>query len=211
MRNAFISEMRRQQEARRGLPSNYKPPVRYDGGVDSAGVHYRPIWPKVAKFALQHAVDPLEFVRAQFVRDGRSPTPAVLVTDEALAHYQSRDEKAERELTLAFVGQMHGVQTEVGCRIGLGGDSELEAWISVLYDLQIELGSLFRYCMAVKLVGLHGKTRELCMLRAAFRPAAAIQYQSHAAFYSRVWHWLIPPAFPQWASRFVEAVIAEQA
>jgi len=176
---------------------------QWDGGADPYGVRHTAVWPKIARFVLQHNVPLMPFIRAQFqaVKLGRRiPTPNQFYNQQALENYYrymasvepnelARRARLEKDAILSVAGPyveelgwpiQRAVEYAMGDLAGLG------------------ISPLTRFCVAVQ--------TELPDLAERYRDPALMQYLWESAQYDEVWGDKIPAEFRQEADSLRKAL-----
>ena len=158
------------------------------------GRHPDQKWLDMATKINKAGIDPYRYIRAQFLamnieslgNPGVAPAPNTLNTPKAMAKYLAMDPMLEAEIEYAWGFHMAEFQKAVACCPLAGPD----AWANVLYNDDVQLSALFRYCMAFD-VGkksddnqLRNRFSRICQ---TYRYDAAEQYLDHPSAYDRTW------------------------
>jgi hypothetical protein len=199
VRAIYVNAYRRAATLRTGVPSTWgeeRIPC-WDGGYDGQNNH-KPVWPKIAQFCLDHQVDPVEFIAAQFDNPdpGRElPTPNRLYRDAALGRYRQRVRAGANDLALALYLQRQHFESAVALVVEIDDLPEPGAIAEVLRDSKAQLSGLFRHGMAA-LVGLTA-------IAGQFHDAALLQYVFRRDAYDHAWGPLIPRRLREEATALV--------
>ena len=174
----------------------YKPNARADGGRDSDDLYpegsvYESVWGKIVATMYGRKIDPVEYVHKVFAGliplSDYVPSPKALLTDRCLLIYERAMESIDSDIQIAFRSQHSTLQSEIA-HIRINSDASMEEAIEeALWDEQLPMSSLFRYCVAAGMPG-----DEFAELANTFRVGAAVQYVRHKAIYDRVWGDFIP-------------------
>lgn len=128
---------------------------RWDGGTDDAdGRTYQPVWPKVARFILDHGLDPAAYIHVQFMhrRGLRPPAPTTLYSAAALARYEAQRELEVPNILVDWDRQKRSLDMRVAeLRRNYPQAEDWRRITTALHDQQqVTASSLFRYCAAVR-------------------------------------------------------------
>lgn len=167
---------------------------RWDGGEDRFGTQHQPVWPRIARFMLQHRVHPLYFIRAQFwsTKPGRRmPMPNQFYNDQALENYHrflaTRTPEALRAIAESEKRAVYGVATPFVETLGWDWKKAIRY---ALGDLAaIGVSALTRFCVAAQ--------TELPDVAERCRDRALLQYLWESDVYNAVWGDQIPEDFRQ--------------
>jgi hypothetical protein len=174
---------------------SYIPSVKWDG--NGHGRSADSIWQKIAQKLLLYGVEPGNFVRHYFERiavvggNRIAYYPTDLLNESLIKAY--RDDW--RPIAIADLRDSFNFQTNIA-RIafltyqGLRKVDAIEATKAVLWDLDVELTPLFRFCWAVSM-----KRKSFRKIRDNYLLLAAIQYSSDSECYDEVWGDRIPQSF----------------
>lgn len=160
------------------------------GFQDKYGKSYKPIWPKIAEFALKEGVDPLKLIQTRFtqVKGPRPPEPTDCMSKAALELCQTESisvDELDRNLY-----EVEGIfKTQVENRsvyILKHGWTAEQVICSVVKDLTLPFNPLYRYYLA-RINGIDDVANQ-------HRPVAVLEYLRHMKPYdSSLWVNLIPP------------------
>ena len=169
----------------------YTPHPKWDGGEDANGHQHKPYWPKMARFMLEHELDPEYCIHMQFgdrKRTDDPPFPSHITSVNWLDRYQVESP----EVLISEVKD--ALQTEKAhCMwaIALIEDDDdaqgPELWREVLFDDTIPMSPLFRYCVAYR-DKLHDVANE-------YEQSAMVQYSLARKAYEEGWKGWIPEDF----------------
>jgi len=167
VRQTYVSERRKFELRLTGRPSSYgiSPMPKWDGtddvrpgstrrGVqDRYGKNYKPIWPKIADFALKAGVDPIELIRTRFstTRGPRPPEPTDCMSKSAL-DLCINDAVPVDELNQQLYEYFKSLEIEAENRsvyISRHGWTPEKVVISIVRDLTLPFSPLFRHHLAV--------------------------------------------------------------
>lgn len=154
IKRAYLQERRQFYLRTRGSETGYMPRSdaieSWDGGRDARGVNHKSIWEAIAKFALQHQVDPVELVRATFemCNHNEAPLPNMVKSQkalEALKYVQENnvDEVKRRFSCYAVEAKRTFFLWRMGRDIG-----DKEVWKEVVTSPQVSFSALFRFLLA---------------------------------------------------------------
>lgn len=185
IRDIWIAEVRRHNQVNTGKPSNYLPGPRLDGGVDSHGAKFKPLWPKVAAFVAKHSLDPINFIKAQFSKGLPPTSPSMLLGDRAISRYKQfvGNKELDKDIKLAKEIQTRQIKDSLEYYLRLYSFDTKAAYKALLLDDRISIGPLMKYCLA-KSIG------EDDIATAYLEPAAWV-YLEAPAVYDEVYKELI--------------------
>lgn len=199
LRTFYVLAFREHELRKRGVLSDYgsRPIARYDGGKDSAGYTFKPLWPKVAEFVLANGLDGQTLVNAVFRSwdETKPPPPNLLLSRRVLSDYAAYAEFERHELANLLNSYQVRFQTEVYVRQKQTGRDTEAAAAAVIEDGLCSFSPLFRYCMAEAA----GHAR----LAAKFHDSAFQQYLLRRTGYDQTWGDVIPAQLRTEAERFV--------
>jgi hypothetical protein len=177
----WTAELRWRQEQLTGLPSQYRPGKRWDGGTDQWGRNNKPFWPRAVQFLQNHQVDDWPFyVKVQFdAHPGRSLQPNILVSQEAVSRYREARQRSQGDAVEALALQVREFQNRLVLAMALFGGQRRLSLCHVLGDPSANLSALFRYYVLAR----SGLTEEAEVWLA---PALA-QFGPSAEAYEEVW------------------------
>jgi hypothetical protein len=121
---------------------------RWDGGLDTAGRQYQPLWPRVAAFLAENGVTDIRtFVQAMF-DDSRTPPPdpSVLLSASTLASYRKCPDPTRRVADALRVQKNEYGRALHQARLFYPDPST--ARLAVLLDRSVSLSALFRFLAA---------------------------------------------------------------
>lgn len=165
------------------LNSNGRLHPKWDGGVCERGITHVAVWPRLAAYAVDHAINPVEWVDTLFSLShllSHPPFPTDLkwarvldiVNDPA-----SRSQRRENRL-LKMDSQLGLARTEIyHFATGLGW-TEREAAEAVVGNVYLDIGPLVRYWLA--------RTFDLPAVADQFRTAAACQWREDPVTYADI-------------------------
>jgi hypothetical protein len=188
LRELWIEEKRKYAQSQGGNQTKYKPGPRLDGGCDSVGRSFKPIWPRLAKFVLDYKLDPVAFVRSQFEScKGRPPvSPQMLTSSMALQRYRHYTANNVNivELQLARDIQIRSARDAIELNKRLYGPTSLDVYRDVILDVNVAITALFRYMLAIEC--------NIPELAQRWYEQALKQYMYEQDAYDLVWGPLIP-------------------
>jgi hypothetical protein len=145
-------------------------------------------WLGLARKVLARRFDPSMFIRRQFMvlnRALRPPPKKKLTGAKAFSNYEAGKEASRGQISTALTIQRDTARTE----IILGQDADcdvVEAAVEVLWDMELSLSPLFRYCLALQLLKEH-RDNQFQEVADAFHTVAALQYMEDPEAYDTVW------------------------
>jgi hypothetical protein len=205
---AYVRELyciaRRRHEAKQGKVSEFGEDEipRWDGGMDSNGREYQPVWPKVVAFCMKHGLDPATLVKAIFDNNQspHPPVPTSLYGTTALSLY-STQALSERLLIKHELSTYTNQANKYFVSFSVREKAEPAlAWRLVVEENPPLLSPLFRYCLAVK-AGFDD-------LADKYRDAAMHEYFWAKDAYDEVWSEWIPEELRMLAERSQQALAA---
>ena len=185
IRSVYI-QCRRFRPGQRGFTVHPK----WDGGKDSRGRQYKPIWPKIARFMFEHRLDVSACLLLRFelaTEKQYPPNPDDVATPRYLEDY-----KAVSQETVADLGFMLNAEKEL-CLVEISEANASfsingkPAWIMVLGNDDLALSPLFRYCLA--------SSEGLTDLVKKNEIEAILQYIVSTRGYDKAWAEWIPTKF----------------
>lgn len=211
VRELFITRYRQvESEGGKGF-SNWTPGPWWDGG-NVRGTNRNNIWEAAAKLILKHRLPLGEFVNyvtGEWRRLKKQPVPRPnhLCSPQAVAdfHRLNRGSTADplQGLQTAIEFQrdaleqaMYGYQAFDGTEYEVTSPEELKRL--VLWDEDLSLSALFRYCLAVD--------EGYDDIAKTFLAGALVQYLSQLRHYDQVWGIWIPQQFRNTADRLLKLV-----
>lgn len=202
LRECYIVEYRRFVQQYQGHdPVDYgrrNMPV-WDGGEDEAGSHHKPVWPQLARFALQRGICAFELTRAVFFNWGNRqspPTPRQLMTDRALSLAASFREKKARaiEISVASARAVLAAELSSALRFAPAHRSREQVATSVIMD-RSQAPVLVKYCAAIACgVG---------SIAWGMRHAAALEFLAYENEWTRALGEHLPGDFVEYAKEYV--------
>lgn len=145
-------------------------------------------WLELAQAVLTKRLDPRMFIRRQFMllsRTAPSPAKEKLVGKRAFANYEAGKEMSRKGIAVAFRTQKDTARSEIVNEQDEDCDV-IEASVEVLWDFELSLSALFRYCLALQLLKQY-KDSQFQELADSFRVVAALQYVEDPEAYDIVW------------------------
>jgi hypothetical protein len=209
IRNTYIKERRNFEFRISGVPSSYgyKHMPKWDGteefrpgassrsSQDRYGKTYKPIWPRIATYAVRNGVDPLELIRNRF-RDTHGPVPPEptdCMSVKALEACNKNSVDVETlNVQLEEMAKLYLLELENRSRYILKyPDWTPEKVIhSVVTDLTIPFNPLFRFYLA--------HINELNQSSQDYRNTALLEYiRSKKAFDKSNWTTILPVDFKE--------------
>ncbi len=193
---------RRQFNKAQGKPTSYGADVipQWDGGQDSMGRTFKPIWPKIAKFFRAHDLDPAECVTAAFAaaKHGTPPNPTALCDTKLIGIKDAMYELLRERLYAQRVSCEQQLAVLVSRAKAYLHFDEPEAVKHVLTAESSQFDALFRYCAGVRM-GLQPTVER-------YHEAALARYFWVPRLFDEVWGDWIPESLRQEAQT-VRAVI----
>lgn len=143
-RESFLRE-RAQSDQTYGDGSN----ATWDGGQDKRGHQHQPIWPKIAKFCDEHAVDPELWIEALFSSWGElePPYPTMFLSPKYLEYYEQQKPLMLRQLEMRLRWQMDLFMTKVHIWDTTRADVN-KSIRAVLTNMSVDLMPMMRYLLA---------------------------------------------------------------
>jgi hypothetical protein len=201
IRGAYFYAARAHYEARYGVPSRFGERLipRWDGGVGPDGRHYKPIWYKIARLAVDRGISPEDLIAAAFHDwDGREPPwPTNLLSERVIARAEAYPNITAEDTAHALRVQRQAWEIAASAYRRARECDFATAARATLRDRGLDFSSVFRYCMAVA-----GDDPEVA---AEFERGAVLQYLSNRRAYDRGWGDVIPPRLRALADRFQTA------
>jgi|JI10StandDraft_1071094.scaffolds.fasta_scaffold21844_4 hypothetical protein len=166
------------------------PIARWDGGIDSAGKVFKPVWPKLAELVVDGQLDPYAFIRRGFAvyrTKATPPTPSQLQSEAVLSEY--RRYKATIVADLRDYWDRECLELDMRRRVLLAtisNVSEHAATITALLDTPTPTGdaAMFRY-VAAAIMGCD-RVCEFCHTQ------ALLAYSNQKIDYDAAWGEKIP-------------------
>jgi hypothetical protein len=163
---------------------------KWDGGETSDGKTCTAVWPRIARFCIEHNLEPDLLIRAVYYRKvDFPPHPNQAHGAKALEVYRAYTAPATRmeiktELIHKFESQKQRALSDVFSKKHYYKLDELSAWQSAISTSAPVLTPLFRYCVA--------KNQGWDDLANEYQARAAKQYRRFAEIYDEVWGEWIP-------------------
>lgn len=157
VRRIYFAERRRFVAARQGRDEgdlSIKVIAHLDGGEDSRGVRFvEPFWPRLAKFILDHQLEPTDYIRSVFDRQvgNKVPDPGVFLRDQNVHQMAQLQRASKEEVRIRFDGFLMKVNFEIKYRCQVRGDDQKLVTRQVIRDPGLEAEPIFRYCAAMLL------------------------------------------------------------
>lgn len=159
----------------------------WDGGTSSFGKRHQPVWPKIAKFCLEHGINHEILIR-EFFEDrlgGYTPRPTDLMTNEALAVYARAHVLQREDVFVTYKSeQVEARRRYLFTKMMNVGMSDEDAWKTVILAPLSNLSPLFSYCLACS-IGALG-------IAAMYRERAFWQYIASPRLYDEAMGSAIP-------------------
>lgn len=191
-RRAYISEREMLRSNGFGT-TRYTPHPRWDGGIDDMGRERKPIWPKIAEFAIKHNLSPEAMISARF-RAAVTSNHTVMPNDIAHARFlqlYQESEDSEDDVKTAWQMQYDYLCREAARQRRLVASpnklNNRKVLQLILRDHASQLSALVRYVLAVRF-GLKEEAKEW------FHPAVD-QYMLSPEAYNAVVGTVLPEAF----------------
>jgi hypothetical protein len=206
IRETYVNERRKFESRLSGRHSDYgfRHMPKWDGTEDANpgsnrklttdryGKTYKPIWPKIAAFALKHNVDPLLLIKTRFIntRGPRPPEPTDCMCQAALeacvSERTSVDDLNKRLYEFQDIFEKE-VESKARYMVRFSWSPD-DVFQSVILDLTLPLSCLYRYCLAV----VNGFND----LASVNKPEAILEYlRDSKAYDESAWFELIPKQF----------------
>ena len=178
----------------------YVPSSKWDGNAE-AGI--RSTWERIAEKLLLNGIEPELYVRYYFEHEavvGGSIVayyPTDLLSDKTINHYRLYGrETAELDMHDALEFQTECARTAFLKEKYLRKVDDRAATRSVLWNMEVELSPLFRFCWAASM-----KLKSFRSIRDHYLPLAAIQYSRDPDAYDKIWGDKIPANFRTYVTR----------
>lgn len=203
LRQIYIEE-RRDFHRKRGQhisASNYKPSPQWDGGKNSRGYKFKPIWPKIAAVVAENALDPRLFVRACFeAADKYAPEPNILLSKSALDNYQKHSaEGGKYDLNTSLALAKEVFKSRLYYYVDQTDMEQADILTAVLFDETLQMSPLFRYCMSIRF--------DLIPVRKEYFKAAVLEYVRDREEYDRCWSDVLPESLRTNADSYYQRII----
>lgn len=169
-----------------------KPMPQWDGGETRFGVQRRSAWTPLVRFILQHNLDPVAYIRAQFWAhpERQPPSPVSILTANSLVRYQEYAEQVPGQLRRAHRTNLLSVNGHVEALINeLNWVPQRAIRYALLETTAVVATGLFRYAMAVD--------RGITDVAQQFRDHALLQYMLQKQAYDDGWKGLEPSIPPE--------------
>src|SRR5262245_20407596 len=194
IRAAYQAERSRYETVLSGRPVAWRIARRYDEG-EAAGPEHRgvpPVWPVLARWFLANRLDPFTYIAYQFARVllSRPPEPDRLTRPEYLAHYRQGKKLARKATRRELRLQVDTANRQIRLHVHGYEQPREDAWAAVLLDEGLELGALFRYCLAHSIGG-----DRFDRIAGRYEVPAAVQYRRDVGAYKATWQALLPDGF----------------
>jgi hypothetical protein len=204
-RNAYIAERtafeisKNRLLADRKPPYKYSPPIRFDGGEDSDGKTFSPVWPKIAQFMVRHGLDPRTCIRKRFEKSMgyNPPWPNQIAVASYLDLYRGISEVlTEEEVALGFrLDKEYCRIAATDGRYDRKDKSSEWKWKAILLDFTLSISPLMRYCLAKEL--------KLESVAAQLEMRAVSQYVKAPNAYNKVWGKAITDELRQYSTEIL--------
>jgi hypothetical protein len=168
---------------------------QYDGGVDARGAKHGSMWESIAKFSIQHDVNPVELVRASFemCQHNEAPLPNMIKSQKALEALKYVQEFNVEEMKNRFACYASEAEmTFLLWRKTRKVDDE-QVWKEVVSSPELSFSALFRFVLASNL--------KLKMASDYWRQQATQEYISAPNLYDEVLGSTIPVDFREESMR----------
>ena len=140
----------------KSLNADYRPITRlhakWDGGVDSRGKHYKPIWPRLAAFAEKNNIDPVVWVQTLFSLAGtfdHVPWPQDLLLQKIIAKLHSSKEDICEAMRAELISEILLLRREILFSQAFSNLNKDTICRTVLADPSISVSPLTRYVTAL--------------------------------------------------------------
>lgn len=163
---------------------------RWDGGKTVSGRFYKPVWPIIAKFCLDHDLEPEQLIKAMFYKTVlTAPLPNMAHGNYALDKYRqytlpTTNLEIKTKAITEFETQKSRAYSTVNSLVKYNGVDEQTAWKMVIADSKLPLTPLFRYCIS--------KNQDWPILYEKYKDPAIRQYKRNSEIYNEVWKEWIP-------------------
>jgi hypothetical protein len=151
IRSLYVFHRRAAEERLSGEPSyiGARPIPSWDGGTDRQGRTFKPVWPKIAAFLDARGFEPYEYMESVFgdALIGGIPMPNQLISSSAENAFRDYLGRSPDRARIQLDAQKLCFLLDVQKAVRILGVDENEAALQVLKDPELELISLFRYCM----------------------------------------------------------------
>lgn len=204
VRTLYVLNYRRQEAVKFGTPGMYgaKRMPRWDGGADSSGRKFKPVWPRIAQHLQSIDGDPERYIAAQFMDLGLDtpPFPNMLASAAATKKYREFARTFEQRLKQELLAQHGYLLMEIERLTRIRGLSETDATLTALADPLVSLSGLYRYCIAERI----GERT----LAERFHDGALPQYFCVATTYDRAWGDFIPGGLRDEVAKLRDSLMA---
>jgi hypothetical protein len=181
----------------------YNPGPKWDGGQDRHGRNHQPIWPRLSKFFVEHGIEPMGYMKAQFwqASSGRKPLPNAMMSAAAQATYDRYRKQIEGDIARRLRWEIGSVRSEMlPIQEGLGWTYIRALRWALNNERTVKASPLVRYCLAVE-YGLDD-------IAGLFHDYALFQYAFQKNAYDAAWpEGTIPGGLQQEAQNLVQRVL----
>ncbi len=195
---------RQLQNSLSGERKQYDPGYQWDGGTvkrNGKEVTYRPIWPRLAAFMLEHRLEPAACIayRCSHVDDGSRLYPNHLLDETWLKELTASCRVRGSSVAESLRNQVM-VCTSAIMDAREEGLTRKQANLFVLLDLSLELSPLFRYCLL--------RAERLPKSADRFLAGAAVQFLRSPVAYTKHWGKWLPAGFAEMSNEAKQRAIA---
>jgi len=184
VRRIYFEERRRFIAARQGrdddMGLNGQVYPTLDGGEDKRGVKHESIWPVLARFIVDHELEPSSYIRGVFAafKGNNPPWPTYFTNEKNLKRISQHCKADLLDVRIRFQNYVRRVNFEIEYRHqNRGGDiGVIER--GVILDPGIETEDIFRYCAAMSLGQFD--------LAGSYYNRAIVQYALNSKVYEEV-------------------------
>jgi hypothetical protein len=164
-----------------------QPIPMYDGGTNPWGRTFQPVWPKIARHIVELGVDPVEYMRAQFMEARVAscvPLPTQFYSKAATERYRRVRRNAQVWLQSVKEFEFASIRTECAILQRMGRDGAKGLEMSLMNTAAVQASPLMRYCVAA--------AHSMPAPQVYWRASALRQYAFRADDYDAVWGDIIP-------------------
>lgn len=207
IRSLYALNYRAHQEQQGTRGSDWRPSKYWERGERNPQTgEQETVWRRIARFVLEHRLEPVRFMERQFRywKPGSCPLPNQLVGPAALTRYQQGQAEDAEEYSLASLrrqleAQLLHFQTRANFYFDCGQRTSQQCWRLALEEPGA-LTPLFRYALAV--------SERLNDLTARWEMDAVLQYLRAQEHYREAWAALLPAEFDQLAGQRYRQLLA---
>lgn len=197
IRTVWAKEWKSYMHRVRGVEREFPSTAKWDGGTDAMGRKHKSIWTKAAELCLRHSLDPRRYVTIMFTgrEGGDPPFPNVLISSEGLKKFEAFKTGFPEDINRAFEIQQNAARQTIQNYCFSFSWSYEEAVVFTLFDCNVSLSALFRYCLAdqeLKATDNEWFKAKLMSVKQRWAREAETAYLKWPDVYNEVWGEHIP-------------------